>query len=67
VRRTSIRYEGASRINGAVESRANAITIAGFVRCHKKKVGHVICGRAKEDLVGGRGRDVGMPVWCALH
>lgn len=38
-----------------VESRANAITIAGFVRCHKKKVGHVICGRAKEDLVGEEG------------
>lgn len=41
----------AERINGAVESRASAITIAGFVRCREKKVGHVICGRAKENLV----------------
>lgn len=41
----------------------NAITIAGFVRCHKtkktkkknKKVSHVICGRAKERTRRGEG------------
>lgn len=42
-------WGSAKRINGAVESRVDAITIAGFVRC-RKKVGHVICGCAKENL-----------------
>lgn len=53
-RRISIR-RSAARINGAVESRANAITIA--VRCQREKVGYVICGRAKENLVVVRCRE----------
>lgn len=47
-----------------LESRANnAITIAGFARYHKKKVGHVICDRARE---GSRRWDARLCVayWC---